>query len=255
MMGRGAMGTPGAVAQPLFATTHWSVVLAAANQDTPESAAALERLCQTYWYPLYVYVRRRGYGPEDAQDLTQQFFALLLQKDYFRLADPHRGRFRTFLLHALEHFVINEWKKAHRLKRGGGAALLSLDLPTGEQRYALESRNSTTPEQAYEKRWALILLDQVLAKLREQYTIANKERLFDELAGLLWGKDTSSGMDSYAVLGVRLGMSESAARVAMHRLRERYRQLLKAEVAQTVASPQEVDDELRHLLRVVGGNG
>ncbi len=118
----------------LFATTHWSVVLAAADQDTPESAAALERLCRTYWYPLYVYIRRRGYGPEDAQDLTQQFFALLLQKDYFRLADPHRGRFRTFLLHALEHFVINEWKKAHRLKRGGGAALLSLDLPAGEQR-------------------------------------------------------------------------------------------------------------------------
>ncbi|HEY5911395.1 MAG TPA: sigma-70 family RNA polymerase sigma factor [Verrucomicrobiae bacterium] len=253
MMGREPTDAPSAVGQPLFATTHWSVVLAAANHETPEAAAALERLCGTYWYPLYVYVRRRGYGPEDAQDLTQQFFALLLQKDYFRLADPARGRFRTFLLHALEHFVINEWKRAHRLKRGGGAVCLPLDLPAGEQRYALESANSTTPEQAYEKRWALTLLDQVLASLRQQYTAAKKERLFDELARLLWGKDSNSRSDSYVAVGARLGMSENAVRVAMHRLRERYRQLLKAEVAQTVASPGEVDEEVRYLLRVVSG--
>ncbi len=239
----------------VFATTHWSVVLAAGNEETPEAAAALEKLCRTYWYPLYVYVRRRGYGLEDAQDLTQQFFALLLQKDYFRLADPKRGRFRTFLLHALEHFVTNEWKRAHRLKRGGGAAVLSLDLPAGEQRYALEPPNCMTPEQAFERRWALTLLDQVLASLRQQYTTANKERLFDQLAALLWGKDASSTSDSYAAVGARLGMTEGAVRIAMHRLRERYRQLLKAEVAQTLGCPEDVDAEVRYLLRVVGGGG
>ncbi len=239
----------------LFATTHWSVVLAATNEENPASAAALERLCRTYWYPLYVYVRRRGYGPEDAQDLTQQFFALLLHKDYFRLADPKRGRFRTFLLHALEHFVTNEWKRAHRQKRGGGAALLALDLPGAEQRYASECAASLNPELAYEKRWALTLLDEVLVSLRRQYGALGKGDLFDELASLLWGRDHHSGADSYAGVGARLGMSEGAVRVAMHRLRERYRQLVKAEVAETVAGPEEVDEEVRYLLRVVSGSG
>jgi RNA polymerase sigma factor (sigma-70 family) len=255
MKGRETSDAPDAVGQPLFATTHWSVVLAAANQETPEAAAALERLCRAYWYPLYVYVRRRGYGPEDAQDLTQQFFTMLLQKDYFRLADPARGRFRTFLLHALERFVINEWKKAHRLKRGGGAALLSLDLPEAEQRYSRESGTSVSPEVAFEKRWALTLLEEVLASLRQHYCRAGKELLFEELAGLLWGKDGPSGAEPYAKIGARLGMTDGAVRGAMHRLRERYRELLTQEVAQTVATPQEVEDELRYLLLVVSRKG
>ncbi len=237
----------------VFATTHWSVVLAAGQQDTPQSAAALEQLCRTYWYPLYVYVRRRGYGPEDAEDLTQQFFAVLLQHEYFRLADPRRGRFRTFLLHALEHFLTNEWKRAQRIKRGGGATFLSLDAANGERRYALEPVTAATPERAYEHRWAITLLDQVLASLREEYTRGGKERLFGELASSLWGGDSSSGPGSYAVVGESLGMSQGAVRVAVHRLRKRYRELLKTEVAQTVATPEEVDEEVRCLIRAVSG--
>ncbi len=238
----------------VFATTHWSVVLAAGERGTPEAAAALEHLCGSYWYPLYVYIRRRGYSPEDAQDLTQEFFAMLLQHEYLRLADPRRGRFRTFLLHALEHFIINQWKRTQRLKRGGGAACLPLDMPTGEQRYALEAA-AITPEQAFEKRWALTLLDHVLASLRQQYTNAGKARLFEELAALLWGKNVSTDAESYAAVGQRLGMTEGAVRVAVHRLRERYRELLTHEVAQTVAAPQEVEDELRYLLLAVSRKG
>ncbi len=250
-MGRETTEAPGAAVQPLFATTHWSVVLATANRESPEAAAALERLSLTYWYPLYVYVRRRGYTPEDAQDLTQEFFALLLRKEYLQLADPRRGKFRTFLLHALEHFLINEWKRAQRAKRGGGATFLSLDAEQTERRYAREPTTTMTPERAYEKRWAITLLDQVLALLRKEYARAGKERLFDELAWLLWGKDSASNSDSGAAIGQRLGMTEGAVRVALHRLRKRYSELLRAEVAQTVATPAEVDQELKYLLGVV----
>jgi len=246
---------PESVGQPLFATTHWSVVLAAADCDHPEATAALERLCRTYWYPLYVYVRRRGYGPEDAQDMTQQFFALLLQKEYFRLADPARGRFRTFLLHALDNFVINEWKKAHRVKRGGGVALLALDLPGAENLYASEAGSTLSPESAYDKRWALTLLEHVMASLRLQYADAGKGPLFDALASQLWGNDGSAGQKSLRTLGAGLGMTEGATRVALHRLREKFRQLLKAEVGLTVARPEEIDQEVRYLLRVVSGSG
>ncbi len=231
----------------VFPTTHWSVVLTAAV-DSPQAADALEKLCRTYWYPLYVYVRRRGYGREDAQDLTQQFFALFLRKEYFRLAHRDRGRFRTFLLHALEHFLINEWKRAHRLKRGGETTCLSLDAADGEHRYANEPAATLTPERAFERRWAMALLEQVLAALRQQYAEAGNRRVFEELAELLWGKDTSV---SYAQIGARLGMTEGAARGAMHRLRERYRERLRAEVAHTVAEPGEVEAELRHLIAVV----
>ena len=153
-----------------FTTTHWSVVLAAGDPRSPQAGEALETLCRAYWYPLYVYVRRRGYGVEDAQDLTQTFFARFVEKGSFELADPARGRFRTFLLHALEHFLINEWKRAHRLKRGGGKPSLSLDADDAEHRYASEPAARLTPERAYEKRWAMTLLEQVLAALRQEYT-------------------------------------------------------------------------------------
>jgi RNA polymerase sigma factor (sigma-70 family) len=248
MVGRETTDAAGGVGQPLFATTHWSVVLATADDDSPQAAAALEQLCRSYWYPVYVYVRRRGYTAEDAQDLTQQFFALLLRKGCFQLADPRRGRFRTFLLHLLGHFVINEWKRGQRLKRGGGVDCLSLDDQDPEQRYAHEPVTALTPERAYEKRWAMTLLDRVLASLRQEYTAAGSATVFDELAGLLWGKDTGV---SYAQIGERLNMSEGAVRGAMHRLRERYRGRLRAEVAHTVADPGEVEAELRYLIQVV----
>ena len=232
----------------LFATTHWSVVLAAGQDADAGASEALEQLCRTYWYPLYVFVRRRGHSPEDAQDLTQQFFALFLQKEYFRLADRARGRFRTFLLHALEHFLVNEWKRASCAKRGGGAACLSLDLEDAEVRYGNQLAGAMTPERAYEKHWALTLLDQVLASLKQEYAEAGNARVFDELAEWLWGKDASV---SYAQIGERLGLSEGTARGAMHRLRERYRERLRRAVEQTVADPAEVDEELRHLIAVV----
>lgn len=232
----------------IFATTHWSVVLASGQGDSDQARLALESLCTAYWYPLYVYIRRRGRSPEDAQDLTQQFFAHFLTRDSFRFADPARGRFRTFLLHALEHFLINDWKHRQRLKRGGGAPHLSLDVAGAEGRYAHEPATAMTPERAYEKRWALTLLDQVMASLREEYGEAGQRQVFEELAERLWGKD---GTVSYAEIGQRLGMTDGTARAAMHRLRERYRARLRGAVAQTVADPAEVDAELRHLIQVV----
>ena len=169
MSGRDHLEAPGAVGQPLFATTHWSVVLAAADQETPEAAAALENLCKSYWYPLYAYVRRRGYSPEDAQDLTQEFFARFLEKGSFSLADPARGRFRTFLLKSLQHFLADDWKRAHRAKRGGGTIPLSLDGVAAEARYAAGLADTATPERLYEERWAMTLLEQVLEQMREDY--------------------------------------------------------------------------------------
>jgi RNA polymerase sigma-70 factor (ECF subfamily) len=231
-----------------FATTHWSVVLAAGQSADAQASEALEQLCRTYWYPLYAYVRRRGYGPEDAQDLTQEFFALFLRKEYFRLADRARGRFRTFLLHALEHFLINEWKRGQCARRGGGLARLSLDVEGAEHRYTNEPAVTMTPERAYEKQWAATLLEQVLSSLKQEYAEAGNSRVFAELADLLWGKEHSV---SFAEIGARLGLTEGAARGAMHRLRTRYRERLRREVAQTVAEPGEVDEELRYLISVV----
>ena len=232
----------------VFATTHWSVVLAAGQSADAQASEALEQLCRTYWYPLYAYVRRRGYSPEDAQDLTQEFFALFLRKECFRLADRARGRFRTFLLHALEHFLINEWKRAQCAKRGGGTTPRSLDVAAAEQRYTNEPAVTLTPERAYEKQWAATLLEQVLSKLKQEYAEAGNRRVFAELADLLWGKDGSA---SFAEIGARLDLTEGAARGAMHRLRTRYRERLRHEVAQTVAEPGEVDEELRYLISVV----
>jgi RNA polymerase sigma-70 factor (ECF subfamily) len=231
-----------------FATTHWSVVLAAGQSADAQASEALEQLCRAYWYPLYAYVRRRGYGPEDAQDLTQEFFALFLRKEYFRLADRARGRFRTFLLHALEHFLVNEWKRAQCAKRGGGLTCLSLDLEGAEHRYTNEPAVTITPERAYEKQWAATLLEHVLSAVKQEYADAGNSRVFAELADLLWGKEHSV---AFAEIGARLGLTEGAARGAMHRLRTRYRERLRREVAQTVAEPGEVDEELRYLISVV----
>jgi RNA polymerase sigma factor (sigma-70 family) len=234
--------------QERFVTTHWSVVLTAGQGDVVRAAEALEQLCRSYWYPLYVYVRRKGHSPQDAQDLTQQFFEHFLRKGYFHLANPARGKFRTFLLHALEHFLVNEWKRAQRIKRGGGTMRLLSDIEGAEHRYANESVGVMAPDRAYERHWAATLLDQVLTSLKQEYAQAGNARVFEELAELLWGKDASI---SFAQIGERLHMTEGAVRGAMHRLRERYRERLRSQVAQTVAGADEVDEELRYLITVV----
>jgi RNA polymerase sigma factor (sigma-70 family) len=228
-----------------FVTTHWSQVLLAADSDSPNSAEALEQLCHSYWYPLYAYVRRQGRSAEDAQDLTQEFFARLLERKVVRLADPERGRFRTFLLSSLKNFLINEWEKARAAKRGGGGVAFSLDEQDADGRYLTEPIDGLTPERIYEKRWAVTLLAIVLERLRQEYLAHDKELLFDALKPYVCGDTITEG---YEEVAGRLGMSAGAVRVAMHRLRDTYRELLRAEVARTVDSPVDIDEELRHLV-------
>ena len=237
-----------APASAQFATTHWSVVLAAGERELPQAAEALEKLCRAYWYPLYVYVRRQGNSPEDAQDLTQDFLSRLLEKNYFAKADRDRGKFRTFLLGSLKNFLVNEWKRAGRLKRGGGVEFLSIDANVAEDRYATEPANEANPDAAYEQRWAVTLIEHVLATLRREYIAADKARLFEELKGFIWGDKSTA---SYAEIAGHLNLTEGTVKVAVHRLRQRFRQLLRAEVAHTVARPEDVDGELRHLIAVV----
>lgn len=231
-----------------FVTTHWSVVLTARRSDTTRAQAALARLCQTYWYPLYAYVRRRGYGPHDAQDLTQEFFARLLAQNWLAQADRERGRFRTFLLAALSHFLANEWDKARAQKRGGAIQLVPLQLDSAEARYGEEPADPATPEQCFERRWALALLDEVLNRLRQEQVAAGAGELFDTLKPCLAG---SRQAQPYAALAGKLGMTEGAVKVAVHRLRQRYRQLLREEIAHTVATPGEVDEEMHYLFAVL----
>jgi RNA polymerase sigma-70 factor (ECF subfamily) len=227
------------------------VVLAAAHGPSPGSAEALATLCQAYWYPLYAFVRRQGHGPEDAQDLTQEFFARLLEKDYLRVADAERGRFRSFLLAAFKHFLSKERDRARALKRGGGRPVLRLDFQAGEERYHREPAHDQTAEKVYERRWALTLLDQVLAAVEADYVRSGKPQLFERLKGFL---TSDREADSCAAAAQELGMTEGAVKVAVHRLRRRYRLLLRAEIGQTVAGPDEVDEELRHLSRALASH-
>lgn len=231
-----------------FATTHWSVVLAAGQSTDAQASEALEQLCRTYWYPLYAYVRRRGYSPEDAEDLTQEFFARFLVGKYLASVDRERAKFRSYLLGALNHFLADAWDHAHRIKRGGGQALQSLDVRSGESRYTLEPVAELTPDRLFDRRWAFTVLDQVLSRLRQEYERSGKGRLFEKLSAFLPG---DAEADSYADLARELGMTESAVRVAVHRLRRRYGQLFSTEVAHTVANPAEIQDEMRYLLTVV----
>jgi len=230
-----------------FTTTHWSVVFTAGQTDSPQANEALEKLCRTYWYPLYVYVRRQGNSPEDAQDLTQIFFSRLLEKNYFAKANRDRGKFRTFLLRSLKNFLVNEWKRAVRLKRGGGVEFLSIDANVAEDRYATEPANESNPDAAYEQRWAVTLIEQVLTALRQEFNAADKARLFEGLKGFTWGDKSTA---SYAEIAGQLNLTEGTVKVAVHRLRQRFRELLRAEVAHTVARPEDVDDELRYLISV-----
>jgi RNA polymerase sigma factor (sigma-70 family) len=232
----------------VFPLTQWTVVLAAGGTPSPESAVALERLCESYWYPLYAFVRRSGYSPADAEDLTQEFFARLLERNWIANVDRDKGRFRSFLLMVMKRFLAKEWDKARTLKRGGSVRMDSLQLNTAETRYTRELADTRTPEQVYEKQWGLTLLESVLNRLRDEYEKVGKAALFHTLEPcLIGGRETQP----YFVLGATLGMSEGAVRVAVCRLRERYRQCLAEEIAQTVTSPEEVDAELRHLLRMM----
>lgn len=233
-----------------FATTRWSVVLSAAQWSSPESDAALETLCRAYWYPLYAYVRRRGYSSEDASDLTQEFFARLLEKRFLASADRTKGRFRSFLLASLQHFLANEWDKANAQRRGGGRAPISIDAKAAEDSYRLEPAHDLTAEKIYERRWALTLLEQVLRRLRAEYVSSGKDDLFEALKAALIEPGQAVG---YRDIGSELGMSEGAVKVAVHRLRKHYRDLLLDEIANTVASRADVEEELQTLFAAVGG--
>lgn len=235
---------------PAFVTTHWSAVLAAQRSDSTRAQNALAALCQTYWYPLYAYVRRRGYAPADAQDLTQEFFTHVLEQKWLTRADPQRGRFRTFLLSALNHFLANEWHKARAIKRGGNAQTVPLQFDSAETRYGVEPVDRRTPEQIFERRWALALLDKVLKQLREQYHAEGKADLYEALRPCLIGDRQAQ---PYAELASKLGLTEGAVKVTVHRLRQHYRQLLRAEIASTVSGAAEVDAEMRCLFAALTG--
>ncbi len=247
MFGRESSDFPSAVGQPLFATTHWSVVLAAANEETPEAAAALERLCRTYWYPLYAFVRREGYSPADAQDLTQEFFARLLARHALTQVAPEKGRFRSFLLAAMRHCLSDQRGRARTVTRGGRATILSLDAQEAEDRYRLEPVERMDAEKLYERRWAMTLVEQALARLREESAAAGKGELFERLRRFVAGESDATWGEAAA----DLGLTEGAMKAAVHRLRERYRVLLRDEVAHTVAEPKEIETEARYLLVVL----
>jgi RNA polymerase sigma-70 factor (ECF subfamily) len=223
-------------------------VLEAGSTSAPGAQEALETLCRSYWPPLYAYVRRRGCPPEEAQDLVQDFFARFLAKRYFGQADPARGRFRHFLLTAMQHFLANERKKTGRQKRGGDQILLSWDAERAEADHTTEPVDWLTPERAYLRRWALTVLEHGLDRLRAEQHAAGKDWVFERLAGFIWG---DRGAGSYADLGAQCQMSEGHVKVTVHRLRRRYGQLLREEIAQTVARSEDVDEELRFLMQAV----
>jgi RNA polymerase sigma factor (sigma-70 family) len=234
----------------VFTTTHWSVVLAAAERNTPQSVAALEELCRTYWYPLYAYVRRQGRSPEDAQDLTQEFFAHLLAKGFPRGATPERGKFRSFLLASLRHFLVDQHRLTDAVKRGGGQRLVSLDAGQAEERFRLEPQHELTPEKLYEREWAMTLLDRARSRLHEEYSAAGKADLYESLKDFPLMEKSDY---SFQQAASELGMTVSALKSVVHRLRGRYRQLVHEEVAHTVADPADLNEEARHLIAVISG--
>jgi DNA-directed RNA polymerase specialized sigma24 family protein len=231
-----------------FATTHWSLVLAARDRAEPGADDALASLCSLYWYPLYAYVRHRGHGADAALDLTQEFFGRLVEKDFLAAVDRGKGKFRSFLLAACNHFLANERDRACAQKRGGGKTVLSLNAADAEGRYVSEPADNLTPEKLFERRWALALLQQVMARLRGEFEAKGKGRVFDRLRNFLIGE---KGV-GYRKAGQELGLSESAVKVQVHRLRERYRELLHEEIGRTVGSPEEIEEEVRALFAALG---
>jgi DNA-directed RNA polymerase specialized sigma24 family protein len=234
----------GAARADVFATTHWTAVLAAGGRNAPGAGVALEELCRTYWFPLYAYVRRRGHGREDAEDLTQAFFARFLEKNYLEGLSGERGRFRAFLLASLNHFLANEWDRSQRQKRGGGLATLSLDWQGADTRYQIDPADHLSPDKVYDRVWAVMLLERVLGRLRAENAADGKAETFEKLKPFL---TSGSGAIPYAEAAAALNSPEPAVRVAVHRLRRRYRELLREEIRQTLSDPAQVDEEVRAL--------
>src|ERR1017187_4544294 len=233
-----------------FTTTHWSLVLNARDPSSPLATEALEKLCRTYWYPLYVYVRRQGEDDESAKDLTQGFFVRLLEKNYLAQVQREKGKFRSFLLASLKHFVADERDKARAQKRGGGQVIISLDDTTWEDRYRLEPVEAMDAEKLYERRWALTLLEQARARVREEYVKAGKAEHYDHLKAFESGDQNAP---SYAQVAAELELTESAVKSAVFRMRQRYRELVREEVANTLDNPAEVDAEITYLISVISG--
>jgi len=234
----------------VFATTHWTVVLAAGKRHTPQSDHALEQLCRTYWFPLYAYVRRRGHNKQDAEDSVQAFFARFLAKNYLAGLNAERGRFRAFLLASLKHFLINEWKRSQRLKRGGGEKNLSLDWQTADTKFQVAATNEPSPDKAFDREWALALLAKVIERLQQECAAEGKAKVFEQLKMFL---TAGKGESAQSETAKALGMEEGAVRVTIHRLRKRYRQLLRDEISQTLTDPAQVDEELRALFGAFSG--
>ncbi len=233
-----------------FQTTRWSRILLARDRTNPQAKEALSALCETYWYPLYAYIRRKGYGAHESEDLTQGFFCRFLQKNYLKLVKREKGRFRCYLLGALSHFLANERDRAQAEKRGGGTVLLQVNFHDAEERYRLEPAHEMAAGKLFDRRWVLTLLDQVLKRLEEEYTSAGKAKLFRSLSTILLGDDSTYG--EYTKLAAELEMTQGAVKTAAHRMRRRFRELLREEIAQTVARPEEIDEEIRHLFEVLG---
>jgi RNA polymerase sigma-70 factor (ECF subfamily) len=227
-----------------FATTHWSVVAAARDSHNPEAKEALALLCGTYWYPLYAFIRRQGYSAEETQDLTQGFFAWLLERQALKSVDRERGRFRSFILVACKHYLSHERERRQAKKRGGGRTHFSLSFEEGETRYGTEPSHNVTAERLFMRRWAMTLLEQVLSRLRNEFAEKDKAETFDGLRLFLLGESSSQ---SHAQAAKELGMTEGAVRVAVHRLRRRFRELMREEIGRTVAAPEHVEDEVREL--------
>lgn len=231
-----------------FATTHWSLVLAAGQSGGPKAVEAMGRLCRAYWYPLYAFVRRRGYGIDEAQDLTQGFFTRLLEKNSIEVADPERGRFRSFLLAALANFLNNHWDRSRAAKRGAGCEVISWDAQSAEDRYQLEPAHGESPERIFERRWAITVLEGAMAALREEYRAGGKGELFETLQVCLSGERSA---ESYVELALKLGLSEGAVKVAVHRLRQRFGDALRLTISQTLGREEDIDEELRHLVSML----
>ena len=229
----------------IFPTTQWSDVLRAGQTTSAVAAPALERLCRNYWYPLYVFVRRRGHGPEEAQDLTQSFFAFILEKDALKSLTQAKTKFRSFLLAALTNFLNNEWSKQHAQKRGGRHQIISWDDLGPEERYRHEPADNVTPEKLFDRRWAFTLIAGALERLRRESEAAGKRAVFDVLEPVLTG-EVEPGF--YPRAAAQMNMSEGAVKVTLHRLRRRFGELLRSEVAYTVADPQQIEEEVRYLL-------
>jgi len=232
-----------------FVTTHWSVVLSAQEKDPARSATALETLCRTYWYPLYAYARRTGHSPADAEDLTQGFFARLLEKDHLNSVARDRGRFRTFLLTALKRFMANEWDRQHAAKRGGFAPTVVIDQNVAESRFASEPSHNVPPDVLFDRQWATRLLERTMVRLQEEYLGSGRAKLLEYLKGCLAREESAL---PYAEIAARLRLTEAAVKMAVHRLRGRYRELLRAEIAETVDTLEEVEEEIRHLFAAFG---